>query len=71
MDMCRVESNNVQSRCGFCGIGLEMWTVQMDHLVDHSKGGWRMAQWEGDWGFDGSILSMLRNALEHLVESVW
>lgn len=61
VEVCRVESNNVQSRCGFCGIGLMTWTARTDHLAEHFKAGWRMAQWEGDWGFDRSILSVLRN----------
>lgn len=62
VDMCRVELDNVQSRCGFCGVGLATWTGRTDHLAEHFKGGWRMVQWVGDWGFDQTILSVLRNA---------
>lgn len=61
VEVCRVELNNVLSRCGFCGVGLETWTGRTDHLAEHFKGGWRMAQWEGDWGLEPSILAILRN----------
>ena len=63
VDVCRCESNNVRSQCGFCGLVLETWSARTDHLAEHFKGGSRMVQWVGDgWGLEPSMLTVLRHA---------
>lgn len=63
VEVCRSESNNVRSRCGFCGLSLQTWSARADHLAGHFKGGSRMDQWIGDWGLDSSVLAVLRDAV--------
>jgi hypothetical protein len=54
---------NVRSRCGFCGINMSTWPERIDHLADHFKSGITMASWQGDWGFDNSILPLVETAI--------
>ncbi|OLN86351.1 Homeobox protein 4-like protein 3 [Colletotrichum chlorophyti] len=63
MDKWKVTSDEVRSRCGFCGINLETWSQRGDHLADHFKNGSTIADWQGDWGFESSIAKMLDNAM--------
>ncbi|KAF7595311.1 hypothetical protein BBP40_006560 [Aspergillus hancockii] len=62
LDAWRLTRGDIRSRCGFCGLELSAWTVRADHLVGHFRKGARMDQWEGNWGLDTEILSLLRNA---------
>ncbi|KAI0408972.1 hypothetical protein F4802DRAFT_547197 [Xylaria palmicola] len=63
MDKWRVTSPSIRSRCGFCGVILDSWTVRVDHLAEHFKTGNTMADWKGDWGFDAPVLEMVENSI--------
>ncbi|GAP84795.1 putative C2H2 type zinc finger containing protein [Rosellinia necatrix] len=63
MDKWRVNSPAIRSRCGFCGVVLDSWTVRVDHLAEHFKTGNTMADWKGDWGFDAPVLEMVENSI--------
>ncbi|KXJ86195.1 hypothetical protein Micbo1qcDRAFT_153415 [Microdochium bolleyi] len=63
MERWRVNSPEILSRCGFCGISLDNWTARADHLAEHFKTGSTMADWKGDWGFDNSVLDLVENAV--------
>ncbi|CAM1511897.1 Fc.00g094100.m01.CDS01 [Cosmosporella sp. VM-42] len=65
----RVPTPDVRSRCGFCEISMDTWSFRVDHLTDHFKMGHSMADWEGDWGFDDSVLNMVENSIPpYLIE---
>ncbi|KAI1197967.1 hypothetical protein F5X97DRAFT_300740 [Nemania serpens] len=63
MDKWRVTTPEIRSRCGFCGIVLDSWTIRVDHLAEHFKTGNTMADWKGDWGFDAPVLQMVENSI--------
>ncbi|KAI1170563.1 hypothetical protein F4777DRAFT_108860 [Nemania sp. FL0916] len=63
MDKWRVTTPEIRSRCGFCGVVLDSWTIRVDHLADHFKTGNTMADWKGDWGFDAPVLEMVENSI--------
>jgi len=54
---------DVRSRCGFCGTTMSTWLERTDHLADHFKSGVTMASWQGDWGFDASVLPLVETAI--------
>ncbi|KAH7328000.1 C2H2 type zinc finger-containing protein [Stachybotrys elegans] len=59
----KVATPEIRSRCGFCGIVMDTWTIRVDHLADHFKTGYSMADWKGDWGFDVPVLDMVENSI--------
>ncbi|KZL76994.1 C2H2 type zinc finger domain-containing protein [Colletotrichum tofieldiae] len=60
---------DIRSRCGFCGVSLDTWTIRADHLADHFKMGSDMADWKGDWGFGDAVLDMVENSIPpYLIE---
>ncbi|KAH6692380.1 hypothetical protein F5X68DRAFT_129537 [Plectosphaerella plurivora] len=67
LDWCmktwKVASPEIRSRCGFCGIVMDNWSIRVDHLAEHFKTGNTMADWKGDWGFDAPVLDMLENSI--------
>ncbi|KAI1647889.1 uncharacterized protein F4817DRAFT_315429 [Daldinia loculata] len=63
MDKWRVASPEIRSRCGFCGIVLDSWTIRVDHVAEHFKTGNTMADWKGDWGFEAPVLEMVENSI--------
>ncbi|KAF4978332.1 hypothetical protein FZEAL_5272 [Fusarium zealandicum] len=63
MDDWKVMTQEIQSRCGFCGISLMTWASRVDHLADHFKAGSTMEHWKGDWGFEAKILDRIDNAM--------
>ncbi|KAI8956150.1 hypothetical protein F4801DRAFT_525626 [Xylaria longipes] len=63
MDKWRVTSPAIRSRCGFCGVVLDSWSVRVDHLAEHFKTGNTMADWKGDWGFDAPVLELVENSI--------
>ncbi|KAL7627739.1 hypothetical protein AAE478_001934 [Parahypoxylon ruwenzoriense] len=63
MDKWRVASPEIRSRCGFCGVILDSWTIRVDHLAEHFKTGNTMADWKGDWGFEAPVLEMVENSI--------
>ncbi|KAB8202012.1 hypothetical protein BDV34DRAFT_228739 [Aspergillus parasiticus] len=63
LDAWRLTRGDIRSRCGFCGLELSNWALRTNHLAGHFKGGFRMEQWEGDWGLDAEISRLLRNAV--------
>ncbi|KAI0206394.1 hypothetical protein F4808DRAFT_118067 [Astrocystis sublimbata] len=63
MEKWRVTSPAIRSRCGFCGVVLDSWSVRVDHLAEHFKTGNTMADWKGDWGFDAPVLELVENSI--------
>ncbi|RYP26272.1 hypothetical protein DL767_008122 [Monosporascus sp. MG133] len=63
MDKWRVNSPEIRSRCGFCGIIMDSWSMRVDHLAEHFKTGNTMADWKGDWGFEAPVLQMVENSI--------
>lgn len=63
MDKWRVNTPQIRSRCGFCGIVMDSWSIRVDHLAEHFKTGNTMADWKGDWGFEAPVLEMVENSM--------
>lgn len=63
MKSWKVATPEIRSRCGFCGIVMDTWTIRMDHLAEHFKTGYSMADWKGDWGFEVPVLDMVENSI--------
>lgn len=63
MEQWKVATPEIRSRCGFCGIIMDTWTIRVDHLAEHFKMGSTMADWKGSWGFDGPVLDMVENSI--------
>jgi hypothetical protein len=63
MKSWKVATPEIRSRCGFCGIVMDTWTIRVDHLAEHFKTGYSMADWKGDWGFDNPVLDMVENSI--------
>ncbi|KAI0161042.1 hypothetical protein GGR52DRAFT_157183 [Hypoxylon sp. FL1284] len=63
MEKWRIVTPEIRSRCGFCGIVLDSWTIRVDHLAEHFKTGNTMADWKGDWGFEAPVLEMVENSI--------
>ncbi|KAB5572479.1 C2H2 type zinc finger-containing protein [Coniochaeta sp. 2T2.1] len=63
MEPWKVATPEIRSRCGFCGIVMDTWTIRVDHLADHFKTGNTMADWKGDWGFEAPVLEMVENSI--------
>ncbi|KAF4342778.1 monocarboxylate transporter 4 [Fusarium beomiforme] len=63
MDDWKVITQEIKSRCGFCGINLTTWASRVDHLADHFKAGSTMEHWKGDWGFEGKVIERIDNAM--------
>lgn len=63
MSSWKVISQDIRSRCGFCDAWLSSWASRADHIARHFRDGRTMADWEGDWGFDPSVIEMLDNAM--------
>lgn len=59
----KVATPEIRSRCGFCGIVMDSWTIRVDHLAEHFKTGYSMADWKGDWGFEVPVLDMVENSI--------
>ncbi|KAL6861066.1 C2H2 type zinc finger-containing protein [Trichoderma novae-zelandiae] len=63
MKAWKVATPEIRSRCGFCGIVMDTWTIRVDHLAEHFKTGYSMADWKGDWGFEVPVLDMVENSI--------
>ncbi|KAK5998296.1 Homeobox protein 4 [Cladobotryum mycophilum] len=63
MKSWKVATPEIRSRCGFCGIVMDTWTIRVDHLAEHFKTGFSMADWKGDWGFELPVLDMVENSI--------
>lgn len=63
MKSWKIASPQIRSRCGFCGIVMDTWTIRVDHLAEHFKTGYSMADWKGDWGFENPVLNMVENSI--------
>ncbi|TAQ83174.1 hypothetical protein B7494_g8501 [Chlorociboria aeruginascens] len=63
MESWKVATPEIRSRCGFCGIVMDSWTIRVDHLAEHFKGGKSMADWKGDWGFESQVLEIVENGM--------
>jgi len=42
---------------------MSTWLERTDHLADHFKSGVTMASWQGDWGFDASVIPLVETAI--------
>ncbi|KAH6676930.1 hypothetical protein F5X68DRAFT_173877 [Plectosphaerella plurivora] len=63
MEQWKTQGREIKSRCGFCNQHLETWISRTDHLSEHFKSGYTMAEWKGDWGFDQEVLDIVDNAM--------
>lgn len=63
MEPWKVATPEIRSRCGFCGIVMDTWTIRVDHIAEHFKTGNTMADWKGDWGFEAPVLEMVENSI--------
>ena len=63
MEKWRSNTCEIRSRCGFCAKELMTWKDRVDHLATHYKNGASIDQWEGDWGFDPKVQSLVENAM--------
>ncbi|KAH7160300.1 hypothetical protein B0J13DRAFT_602838 [Dactylonectria estremocensis] len=63
MNSWKIATPEIRSRCGFCGIVMDTWTIRVDHLAEHFKTGYSMADWKGDWGFEVPVLDMVENSI--------
>lgn len=63
MEPWSVATPEIRSRCGFCGIIMDTWTIRIDHLAQHFKAGKSMADWTGDWGFEAPVLAIVENSI--------
>ncbi|EPE31211.1 Homeo [Glarea lozoyensis ATCC 20868] len=63
MESWKVATPEIRSRCGFCGTVMDSWSIRVDHLAEHFKGGKSMADWKGDWGFDTQVLDIVENGM--------
>ncbi|EGX92775.1 homeobox and C2H2 transcription factor, putative [Cordyceps militaris CM01] len=63
MKQWKIATPEIRSRCGFCGIVMDSWTIRVDHLAEHFKTGYSMADWKGDWGFEVPVLDMVENSI--------
>jgi hypothetical protein len=63
MKTWKVATAEIRSRCGFCGIVMDTWSIRVDHLAEHFKTGHTMADWKGDWGFEAPVLDMVENSI--------
>ena len=64
LDLWKIETPSIRSRCGFCSLTMDTWATRAEHLAEHFKMGANMADWEGDWGFDPEILALVTYAIE-------
>jgi hypothetical protein len=63
MDSWKVATPEIRSRCGFCGLIMDSWSIRVEHLAEHFKGGKSMADWKGDWGFEEQVLGIVENGM--------
>ena len=42
---------------------MDSWSIRVDHLAEHFKGGKSMADWKGDWGFETQVLDIVENGM--------
>ncbi|KAI9932160.1 hypothetical protein ASPWEDRAFT_110288 [Aspergillus wentii DTO 134E9] len=63
MDNWQSGTTEIKSRCGFCATNLTTWKERVEHLAAHFKDGANMAQWQGDWGFEPFVQSLVENAM--------
>lgn len=63
MDKWRSSTTEIKSRCGFCETTFVTWKERVDHLSAHFKSGAHMTQWQGDWGFEPFVQSLVENAI--------
>lgn len=59
----KVATPSIRSRCGFCGIIMDSWSIRQDHLAEHFKMGYGMEDWKGDWGFERPVLDLVENSI--------
>lgn len=59
----KVATPAIRSRCGFCDIVLDSWSIRVDHLAEHFKMGYGMEDWKGGWGFEAPVLDLVENSI--------
>jgi hypothetical protein len=70
MESWKIVTPEIRSRCGFCGIVMDSWSIRVDHLAEHFKGGKSMADWKGDWGFEPQVLDIVENGMPPCMRAV-
>lgn len=63
MDIWRVSTRRLLSRCGFCDLNFTTWEERVDHVAEHFKHGADMGQWKGGWGFETDVERLVENAM--------
>ncbi|KAL2159891.1 hypothetical protein VTH06DRAFT_2024 [Thermothelomyces fergusii] len=63
MEQWKATTPEIRSRCGFCGLVMDTWSIRVDHLAEHFKKGKSMADWKGGWGFDPPVMNMVENSI--------
>jgi hypothetical protein len=63
METWKIVTPEIRSRCGFCGLIMDSWSIRVDHLAEHFKGGKSMGDWKGDWGFEPQVLDVVENGM--------
>uniref|UniRef100_L2FDN6 HTH CENPB-type domain-containing protein n=1 Tax=Colletotrichum fructicola (strain Nara gc5) TaxID=1213859 RepID=L2FDN6_COLFN len=62
-DDWKVQSMEITSRCGFCGMALLTWNKRTDHLAAHFRKGLTMKDWKGEHGFTPAVAEQVVHAL--------
>lgn len=63
MESWKIEAQNINSRCGFCGMAFDKWQDRVDHLAKEFRNGANMKQWKGCRGLDPAIAVQVTNAM--------
>lgn len=63
MEKWRRTITELRSRCGICGTWFSTWNERIEHLATHFRNGDDMSKWEGDWGFEPWVQSLVDNAM--------
>lgn len=63
MEQWKTTTPEIRSRCGFCDVVLDSWSIRTDHLAEHFKKGKSMADWKGGWGFEAPVLDVVENSI--------
>ena len=63
MESWKIEAQNINSRCGFCGMTFDKWQDRVDHLAKEFRNGANMKQWKGCRGLDPAIAVQVTNAM--------
>ncbi|KAF2867009.1 hypothetical protein BDV95DRAFT_503606 [Massariosphaeria phaeospora] len=63
MESWKSEAQQINSRCGFCGMEFDKWQDRVDHLAKEFRNGATMKNWKGCRGLDQHIANYVTNAM--------